>query len=67
MSDPDELSGSEDAPNAEQAEEPFAKAEVPLGTDERGLGLETFPGRGETGSVGRRRGPTRTPSIPPDM
>ncbi len=30
---------------AEHADELSAKAEVPLGTDERGLGNETFPGR----------------------
>ena len=63
----DELSGSEDAPDAELAEEPFAKAEVPLGTDEGGLGLETFDGRGETGSVRRRNGSTRPPNTPPDL
>ena len=56
------------------SDEPLAKAEttpVPArapvtGTDTRGLGLETFEGRGPTGAVRVRRGSTRAPHISPE-
>ncbi len=53
--DPSDNSDTEETPKADNADELSAKAEVPLGTDERGLGNETFPGRddalGEGGHV----------------
>ena len=68
--DPEDLSDTEETPNTDNADEISAKAEVPLGTDERGLGDETFPGlddgldeHGEVakgkGSVRVRKGSTR--------
>ncbi len=38
----------EETPKADNADELSAKAEVPLRTDERGFGNETFPGREKT-------------------
>ena len=54
------------------SDEPLAKAEttpVPVrapvsGTDARGLGLETFEGRGPTGAVRVRKGSTRPYTYP---
>ena len=76
--DPDENSDTEDRPkgeeptnaNADTADELCARAEVHHGTDERGLGKETFPGRTDildetgkvvtgTGAVRVRKGSTR--------
>ena len=64
--------------DAEPADELSAKAEVQLGTDERGLGRETFPGRDATldedgnvisgpGGVRVRRGSSRPLAISPEQ
>ena len=64
--------------DADPADELSAKAEVPLGIDERGLGKETLPGRdvaydkhgnvvSGSGGVRVRKGSTRPLGIPPEQ